>query len=226
VFDSSGNGNHGTISGAQRVAGRFGRGLRFDGVNDLVTVADADSLDLTEAMTLEAWVKPTALGSMWRTVAVKEQPSHLAYALYAGNGKGRPSGHVYTSGDRDVASSSALPLNAWRHLASTWDGRTLRLYVDGSQVASRSLSGRAVASGAPLRFGGNRVWREWFKGLIDEVRIYARALSPTELRADRAAGIGAAVGVQTAAERAPAVKERRSRARRTRARAHRITRRR
>src|SRR5690242_17396442 len=60
VADASGTGNAGTIAGATRTAaGRFGGALAFDGVNDLVTVADASSLDLTTAMTLEAWVYPT-----------------------------------------------------------------------------------------------------------------------------------------------------------------------
>ena len=51
-------------------------------------MADANSLDLTTGMTLEAWVQPTALGSLWRCVILKEQPSSLIYALYAGDGTG------------------------------------------------------------------------------------------------------------------------------------------
>ena len=65
--------------------GRFGSALTFDGVNDLVTVADSASLDLTNRATLEAWVNPTALGAAWRTALLKEQPGQLVYALYANN---------------------------------------------------------------------------------------------------------------------------------------------
>ena len=65
-------------------SGRFGVALTFDGVNDLVTVADSASLDLTNRATLEAWVNPAALGD-WRTILLKEQPGHLVYALYANN---------------------------------------------------------------------------------------------------------------------------------------------
>ena len=72
VTDASGQGNHGTISGATRTtAGRFGGALSFDGINDWVTVADAASLDLTNRLTVEAWVFPTALNS-WETVVLKE----------------------------------------------------------------------------------------------------------------------------------------------------------
>ena len=82
--DASGNGNNGSISGATwSPSGKFGGSLSFDGVNDMVTVADAASLDLTQKMTLEAWVKPTSAGSDWRTVILKERLGDLVYALYA-----------------------------------------------------------------------------------------------------------------------------------------------
>ena len=81
--DASGTGNNGTLSGATRSAsGRFGGALSFDGTNDWVTVADAASLDLTNNMTLSAWVRPTG-ASGWRTVLLKERPGGLAYGLYA-----------------------------------------------------------------------------------------------------------------------------------------------
>jgi hypothetical protein len=189
VLDSSGRGNHGTVSGATRVNGKYGRALSFDGVNDLVTVADSASLDLTGAMTLEAWVKPTALGSMWRTVVIKEQPGQLSYALYAGNGSGKPAGHVFTTSDLRADGPAGVALKTWTHLATTYDGATLRLYVNGTQVASKAVTGLATTSGSPLRFGGNNVWPEWFKGQIDNVRIYSRALTAAEIGADRTAPV-------------------------------------
>ena len=59
--DSSAFGNTGTVSGAVRAAGKFGNAMSFDGVNDSVTVADAGSINLASGMTIEAWVKPTAI---------------------------------------------------------------------------------------------------------------------------------------------------------------------
>ncbi|HMR73277.1 MAG TPA: PKD domain-containing protein, partial [Candidatus Saccharibacteria bacterium] len=61
VNDNSGQGNHGTINGATWTTGKFGTALSFDGVNDWVAISDADSLDLTTAMTLEAWIYPKNL---------------------------------------------------------------------------------------------------------------------------------------------------------------------
>jgi hypothetical protein len=80
--DASGSNNNGAISGATWTVGRFGRALSFDGVNDLVSVADSNSLDLSSGMTLQAWLQPRALGG-YMTAILKERTSHLAYALYA-----------------------------------------------------------------------------------------------------------------------------------------------
>jgi hypothetical protein len=179
--DASGAGNTGRISGAVRTRGRFGGGLSFDGRNDWVTVADDPSLDLSRAMTLEAWVRPSKGGA--RSVLVKERGPRLSYGLYA-----RPSGHVFTSAEQALR-GPALPLRRWSHLAVTWDGSVLRVYRDGVQVASHALSGAATVSDGPLRIGGNAIWPEFFKGDIDEVRVYDRALSASEIAADRDAAI-------------------------------------
>ena len=66
--DLSGSGNNGTLNGPTwSTSGKFGNALSLDGVNDWVTVADSNSLDLTTGMTLEGWFQPTALGNNWRT---------------------------------------------------------------------------------------------------------------------------------------------------------------
>jgi hypothetical protein len=185
VTDGSGRGNHGTISGAVRTtSGKFGSALTFDGVNDWVTVPDSASLDPSTRATLEAWLFPTALGGSWRTAVLKEQPGQLVYALYANNDLARPSGHLFTTGDLFSNGTAQLPLNAWSHLAMSWDGTTQRLYVNGTQVASRAVGGTLVNSMGALRFGGNGVWSEWFAGRLDEIRVYDRALTQAELQGD------------------------------------------
>jgi PKD repeat protein len=190
--DVSGNGNTGTLAGgtAWSTSGRFGKAASFDGVNDLVSIADAATLDLTSGMTIEAWVNPTVL-SGWRTVALKGMPGGLVYALYAHDGAPRPAGTVNTgTADMSAMGSTALPLSTWTHLAVTFGGGTLRLYVNGVQVGTRTISGTIRTSGDALTIGGNTVWAEWFRGLIDEVRIYNRALTQAEIQAGMSQTLG------------------------------------
>jgi hypothetical protein len=182
--DTSGTGNNGTLSSATwSTAGRYGNALSFNGTNAMVTVADAASLDLTNAMTFSAWVRPTTV-SDWRTVILKEAGSTLAYGLYANDGS-RPAGYVRVSGaDRDARGTAALAANTWTHLAVTYDGATLRLFVNGVQAGTRAIAGAVAASSNPLRIGGNTIWGEYFSGLIDEVRVYSRVLTAAEITTD------------------------------------------
>ncbi|GAA4427550.1 hypothetical protein GCM10023148_31290 [Actinokineospora soli] len=183
LLDRSGNGHTGALSGPVWTAGRTGGGLSFDGVNDWVTVADGPKLDLTNRMTLSAWVRPTSSAG-WRTAVMKERAGGLSYALYPA-GFNQPSGYLGIGGDVAVTGPSTLPVNAWSHVAFTYDGAVMRLYVNGTQVATAAQTGSAAVSSSPLRLGGNSVWGEWFAGVMDDVRVYNRALSAAEVAADR-----------------------------------------
>jgi hypothetical protein len=146
-------------------------------------VPHATSLALTTGMTLEAWIAPED-NAGYRTVLMKERPAGLSYALYGAGKVGRPALHAQTSSERSAAGPSALPLATWTHLAGTFDGSTLRLYVNGTQVATRALTGSLAASTEALSIGGNAVWGEWFQGRIDEVRVYSRVLTAADIQAD------------------------------------------
>ncbi len=154
-----------------------------------MTTPDASSLDLTNAMTLEAWVRPSALGG-WRTVVFKERPGGVVYGLFADQAGSRPLGQVFIGSERNATGTSALPLNTWTHLATTYDGAVVRLYVNGVLTGTTSVSGAMAASTGVLRLGGNGIWGEWFAGLIDEVRIYNRVLSAAEIQQDMQVPIG------------------------------------
>ena len=80
--------------------------------------------------------------------------------------------------------TSNLPLNTWTHLAGTYDGSVMRLYVNGIQAGTFSVSGNMATSNSPLRIGGNNVWPEFFSGKIDEIRIYNRSLTQAEIQSD------------------------------------------
>jgi hypothetical protein len=190
LTDRTGLGHTGTISGAiWTTLGRFGGALSFDGSNDWVSVADANDLDLTMGLTVQAWVYPTALGTgTWRTVLIKERTGGEVYNLYANSDTSRPKVYLTPAAQPNsplnASGTSQLPLNTWTHLAATYDGATLRLYVNGTQAATRAVAGPLITSSGVLRMGGNGVWGEFFRGRIDEVRIYSRALTATEIQAD------------------------------------------
>jgi hypothetical protein len=136
-------------------------------------------------VTLEAWVNPTSLAD-WRCVMLKERGTGgLAYSLYASDGANRPpSGYIYRARDVAAVGVSTLALNTWSHLAATYDGANLRLYVNGALAATTAITGNIAATANPLRIGGNAVWGEYFSGLIDEVRVYNRALTQAEVQTD------------------------------------------
>jgi hypothetical protein len=187
--DATGNGLNGTITGATHTtSGKFGAALSFNGTNNVVTVADNAKLDLTKGMTLEAWVRPSTISGS-RPVIIKERSDGPTYGMYGNTSTSSPAAYAAVSSSQNIRGTAQLPLNVWHHLATTYDGVTLRLYVDGVQVASRAIAGSISVSSGALRIGANSIWGHWFAGLIDEVRIYNRALSATELKADMAKAI-------------------------------------
>jgi chitodextrinase len=191
VADLTANGNHGTASGPSWTIGRFGTALTFDGADDWVTVPDSVSLDVSAGMTVEAWVMPTALGTAWRTVAMKETSGNHVFALYGNRNTQVPTGEANVDGSVVGASgSSQLPLGTWSHLALTFDGSDVRLYVNGTLVGTNDQAGALRTSTGPLRIGGNSIWGEWFRGRIDEMRIYDHALTPAQIAFDMGTPVG------------------------------------
>jgi glucose/arabinose dehydrogenase/fibronectin type 3 domain-containing protein len=183
VVDASGNGNTGTITGATWVAGKYGGGLQFDGVSNIVQVPSSTSLNsVTSTMTLAAWIKPTASQTGWRTIMQKQAD---AFYLNASNSNGPlfPSGGGTIGGwSQFVSGTTGSPVNGWTHVALTYDGSMLRLYVNGTQVATATAGGAIQTTTSPLWIGGNQPYGEFFTGVIDEARVYNRALSATEIQ--------------------------------------------
>jgi Concanavalin A-like lectin/glucanases superfamily len=189
VNDASGNGNNGTISGATwTTSGKYGNALSFNGSNSRVTVPDSASLHLTTGMTLEAWVYPTVLSSAWRDVIEKGNDNYylMATARFAA---GVPA-TCGTWAEPPVYGTSVLLVNVWSHLASTYDGATLRLYVNGVQVASKSVSGSIAVTTDALTFGSDPFYGQYLSGRIDDIRIYNRPLTAAKIQADMNTPVG------------------------------------
>ena len=149
--DVSGTGNTARSPGATwTAAGRFGGALSFDGVNDWVTVPDAAALDLTNGMTLEAWVRPSANGG-WRTAILKEQRGPSSSTRSTPTTAIRPQRHVFI-GSTEIGTRWAPP--RCRSTPGPTSPRpttapTLRLYVNGTQVATRRSTGTDAPTSRP-----------------------------------------------------------------------------
>ena len=186
VTDASGNGNNGTITNATWAAsGKYGKALQFNGTSALVTIPDAASLHLSSGMTLEAWVNPSTVNANWRDVIYKGNDNY--YLEATSTNASRPDAGMIAGGSyADAFGTAALPANTWSYLTETYDGSTLRLYVNGTQVASTAHTGSIATSTNPLQIGGDSLYGQYFAGLIDEVRVYNTALTATQIQTDQA----------------------------------------
>jgi hypothetical protein len=198
--DVANNGTFPAGTGVVRTPDRSaiaGGALRLTGTaGSFVTIPDpgtTSSLDLTSAMTLEAWVRPDSVAG-WMNVILKDSGTAgtgVGYALYANsNTDGGAGTYIRTTGsasDRHATAPKRLPVNTWHHLAATFAGGALTIYVDGVQAAKiTGVLGTLVQSNGALSIGGDARWDELFKGVIDDVKIFNRALTAAEITADAA----------------------------------------
>ena len=135
-------------------------------------------------MTLEAWVNPTTVNGNWRDVIYKGNDNYYLEATSTNASK--PDAGLIAGGSyADAYGSAALTANTWTYLAETYDGTNVRLYVNGTQVASTAHTGSISTSTNPLQIGGDSLYGQYFAGMIDEVRIYNTALTPTQIQTDQ-----------------------------------------
>ena len=164
--------------------------VRADGVNDHVHVADAASLDLTTAITVEAWIRPDAIpvAGRWASVVTKAESYSLQF-----NGP-RLEFTVMQSGSRRrlQAPAGAIAAGGTYHVVGTYDGATQRLYLNGAMVASRAQTGPASVGTWPVTIGSWSGFGEFFRGTIDDVAVYATTLPAARVSAHHAAGAATA----------------------------------
>ena len=181
-----GNGNAGTISNATWTAsGKYGAALSFNGTNARVNIPNSASLQLSNGMTLEAWVNPSTTTSVWRDVIYKGDDNYYLEATSDNGGKPAVGG-TFGGSNANVFGSTPLGDQRLELLAVTYDGATIRLYVNGTLVGSQAKTGAITSSTNQLQIGGDRLYGQYFTGLIDEIRIYNTALSAAAIQTDMA----------------------------------------
>ena len=147
-----------------------------------MNIPDNATLDLTNGMTLSAWVYPTSPFFRLAHGDAEREHADLVYALYGSSDTSVPQGmRVVSTVTKSASGTAALPVNTWTNLAATYDGANLRMYVNGTLTGTVAATGNMANSALPLRIGGNAIWGEYFAGRIDEVRVFNRALSATEV---------------------------------------------
>ena len=177
--DSSGNNHTGTLSGGTTwVAGRSGGALGFDGVDDRVEVPHSPNLSFTSAQsfTLAAWINVPSVPQRWTGVITKSRDANPHYGIWIDAASRWTAAAPYP---HDIFGSRVT--TGWRHVVVVQNGaaNTRKIYVDGAEVgsgAAHDASGRG-----DLWFGGAKSVNEQFRGMIDDVRIYDRALTASEL---------------------------------------------
>jgi hypothetical protein len=188
--DVSPHGNDGYARGGAALAeGRFGQGLTLDGVDDYVEIPWAESLDLGAGdFTWTAWIRyADTTGSHAILWAYRVGSGTPSIWLRAEPQSRRIRGFIQTDlGLAQVASSQAYNDGQWHFVALQRASGTLRLSVDGAEVASAPAPGGSVTAGKELTIDGLHVGQRLdgvhrFHGSIDEVRVYGRALSAKQL---------------------------------------------
>jgi hypothetical protein len=192
--DSSGNGNTGTLTNGPvwTTSGKINNALTFNGATQYASVPDAASLDLASSWTVAGWVNPSALpttGNRYKAVAKEDASVNANYAFGIDNADYCSSGLAWRANFGNSAGNNygacyytTINTGTWYHLAGTWDGTTMTLYLNGVAVATNVPGATPVSDGGgELSIGADIGNGIYFPGTIDDVRVYNRALTASEV---------------------------------------------
>jgi len=186
IEDESGYGNNGQIVGSVKWTkdGKFGGALEFDGASK-IEVPHSDSLNLDKEITLEIWFK----------TKVPQKGRFLIYKVHSGGGRSYEWG-IYLTGDsanvsmyvvkpndevKAVSKAGDYKDDSWHFLAGTYDGKTMKCYIDG-EVVSADWAAKIRTGNDPVVIG---TWgNNYFTGFLDEARICNVALTEEQLKSD------------------------------------------
>ena len=184
AYDGSDEGNDGTlIHDPKWTTGKSGSALQFDGVDDYVDCGNDESLDITDAITIEAWVKYPIIP----TDGLKHKALERRYDAFYFGFHGSPAKWVFRiliNGTNTKLETTPQPVDTWHHYVLTYNGSYVQSYIDGQTSLGASRSGSLDAwydRSENFRIG-SQGGAYPFNGTIDDVRIYNRALSAEEVR--------------------------------------------
>jgi hypothetical protein len=202
--DESGNGNNGTVNGATLAADRFGdtnKAYSFNGTSDFITIPHSASLALQNNITISVWKKSFGNTGNYETYLTKRDGNgNWNYSLGASHyyGQGGCSGEVnkYLTARRNnggaqyelrYTDSLVTPsVNNWSHIVAVIENNVVSFYINGNPTGTSCYGNQftipSIDTGAPLTMGScNCGLSEYFNGILDDIRIYNRALSASEV---------------------------------------------
>jgi len=173
--------NNGTLSGGPLfTAGQIDQAIQFDGVDDYVDCGTGASLDIQDAITLSCWIKVAAFTKNWEAILAKGDNSYrMSRSATTGN-----SVHFGCNGPTggNLNATAIMTDDNWHHVACVYDGVNKLIYIDGREDARVASTGQINVSTNPLWIGNNSgSTARQLGGLVDDVRIYSRALSDAEV---------------------------------------------
>ena len=165
--------------------------LQFDGTNDKIGVLDSPELNPTEAISVEAWINADVwAGSIWGATILSKQGGSpdRGYGLTVGENGRIEFNHSIDGAWSTVSTPQILGLNTWYHLAATFDGSVMKLYVNGILQATSNHTGTmSTADGVVMNIADNPTWQgRFFTGRMDEIRVWNVARTEAEIQANMA----------------------------------------
>jgi hypothetical protein len=188
--DASGNGNTGQLiamsTSTSPTIGKVGQALKFNGSNQEIDMGTPSALNITgNAITVSAWVYPTVSDSNNRGVAGDVNNAVTqGYILY--DHAGQPTLAIGNGSTHFESATSLAAINTWQMWTGVYDGSNLYIYVNGQSAGTPvATTGNISSSAADFQIAKNGYTGDvpWFLGSIDDVRVYNRALSASEVQA-------------------------------------------
>jgi len=180
--------NDGTIKGCKQTEGKVGEALEFDGKSNFVEVPYDKSLDFSASYTIEAWIfQNIEKGSGCRIVDKCTAGTTDGYCFDTYPGRKL---RLCAASDC-ISADTNFNINEWHHVVVTFNKRDVKFYLDGKPDGGRAAPGDMSTNALPLRIGycaGDALCStEYFSGVIDEVRVYDRALNQNEVKQNMSA---------------------------------------
>jgi hypothetical protein len=159
--------------------------LSFDGADDHMIIPDDNTLDITTAITLEAWCYAIKNSGVQNVISKSNNSSNNGYIFpRTDNGWANVVIYIHIAGGWKTLSAPYPSLNAWHHLAATYDGASINLYINGVLAASMAQTGAITTNGNPLALGSQPGFGEYFGGYADEMRIWNVARTQVEIQSN------------------------------------------